>query len=80
VRLKAAKASVDVDGKPTLPADAIANARDQRAAVLAHYAALASEGRMRIPIAQVFPLEDWRAAMALSRTGNPRGKVILRLR
>jgi NADPH:quinone reductase-like Zn-dependent oxidoreductase len=45
--------------------------------LLPEYAALAAEGRFRLPIGECFPLERWRDAVALSLSGNPHGKVVL---
>lgn len=41
------------------------------------YARLAAEGYFSVPVARVFPLEDWRAAVELSLSGKPGRKVIL---
>lgn len=47
--------------------------------VLGEYARLAAEGRFSVPVARTFSLEDWRAATELSRSGRPRGKLVLRI-
>ena len=39
---------------------------------------LAAEGRLRIPVAAVFPLDDAAAAHELSETRHARGKIVLR--
>ncbi|MBF9066721.1 alcohol dehydrogenase catalytic domain-containing protein [Streptacidiphilus fuscans] len=44
---------------------------------LPQYAALAAEGAFRLPIARTYPLADWRAAVELSMSGRPGGKVVL---
>jgi len=44
---------------------------------LAHYAALAGEGRFTVPVARTFRLEDWREALDLSLGGHAHGKLIL---
>ena len=44
---------------------------------LAEFAAFAAAGEFTIPIAQTFPLSQWRAAAALSLSGAPHGKVVL---
>jgi NADPH:quinone reductase-like Zn-dependent oxidoreductase len=49
-----------------------------RGAVFAEFAPLAADGKFTVPIAEVFDLDDWRAAMELSLTGHPRGKLLLR--
>lgn len=41
------------------------------------YAALAANGKFRIPIARTYPLTEWRDAVTLSMSGHPHGKVIL---
>ena len=45
--------------------------------VLPSYAALMAAGQLRLPIAKVFALGDWRAAMELSLSGRPHGKIVL---
>ena len=47
--------------------------------VLGTFAQLAADGKFEVPVARVFALEDWRAALELSRGQNPRGKVMLLL-
>jgi NADPH:quinone reductase-like Zn-dependent oxidoreductase len=42
------------------------------------FARRAADGTFTVPIAGVFPLADWRAAMELSLTGRARGKLLLR--
>jgi NADPH:quinone reductase-like Zn-dependent oxidoreductase len=37
----------------------------------------AAEGKLTIPIARTFALEDWRAALDLSQSGHARGKLLL---
>ncbi len=48
--------------------------------VLGKFAQLAADGKFEVPVARVFALEDWRAALELSQGQNPRGKVMLLLR
>ena len=48
------------------------------ATFLPHYAALAADSAFRIPIARTYPLAEWRAAVKLSMSGHPHGKVVLR--
>ena len=47
------------------------------AGILNDYAALAAEGRFRLPIAHTYSLDGWRDAMELSVSGHPRGKLVL---
>jgi NADPH:quinone reductase-like Zn-dependent oxidoreductase len=47
------------------------------AGVVSEYAALAADGRFRLPIARTFPLSDWRAAMEVSVGRAPHGKVVV---
>lgn len=47
--------------------------------VLGEYAQLAAEGAFTVPVAQVFPLEEWRTAVELSLSGNARGKLVLQI-
>lgn len=51
----------------------------QRNDVLGEYAQQAAEGRFSVPVARTFPLEDWRTAAELSRSGRARGKLVLRI-
>jgi NADPH:quinone reductase-like Zn-dependent oxidoreductase len=44
---------------------------------LGDFAQLAAEGKFTIPIARTFPLQDWRAALELSQSHAPHGKLIL---
>jgi NADPH:quinone reductase-like Zn-dependent oxidoreductase len=44
---------------------------------LPEFAQLAAEGRFSIPIAGAFPLEDWRRALEISKSGSARGKLLL---
>ena len=46
---------------------------------LSEYAQLAADGRFSIPVARVFPSEDWREAAELSQSGHARGKLILQI-
>jgi NADPH:quinone reductase-like Zn-dependent oxidoreductase len=48
--------------------------------VLGEFADLAAEGRFEIPIGGVYELDEWRPAMERSRSGHPRGKLVLRVR
>lgn len=48
-----------------------------RVEALPEFAALTAEGRFRVPVAATFALEDWQAALTISRSGNARGKLIL---
>jgi NADPH:quinone reductase-like Zn-dependent oxidoreductase len=47
------------------------------ATFLPEYAALAAAGAFTIPIARTYPLGEWRAAVELSMSGHPRGKLVL---
>ena len=48
--------------------------------VLGEFAQLAADRKFEVPVARVFPLEEWRSALELSQGQNPRGKVMLELR
>ena len=48
-----------------------------RPAVFAEFAQLAAAGKFAVPVAATFPLEDWRAAMEVSLSGQARGKLLL---
>jgi hypothetical protein len=39
--------------------------------------ALAARGEFGLPIAKAFPFDEWRAAVELSLSGRPHGKVVL---
>jgi NADPH:quinone reductase-like Zn-dependent oxidoreductase len=54
-------------------------AMPRREGVLEAFARLAADGRFTVPIARTFPLEDWRAAMVASLSGQAHGKLVLRL-
>ena len=41
------------------------------------FAELAAEGRFTIPVAQTFPMKDWRKAFELSAAGRAHGKLLL---
>ena len=45
--------------------------------VLGHYAQPTSEGRISIPIARTFALEDWREATEISKSKKAHGKLVL---
>lgn len=51
--------------------------RGPRYDVLGEFARRAAEGSFTIPVARTFPLTDWRAALEVSLSGHPRGKLIL---
>ncbi|MET7715946.1 NADP-dependent oxidoreductase [Streptomyces sp. NPDC005407] len=44
---------------------------------LAEHARLAANGRLRIPVVEVFPLQEAAKAQALSETGHVRGKLVV---
>jgi NADPH:quinone reductase-like Zn-dependent oxidoreductase len=44
---------------------------------LGEYAGYAANGKFGIPIAQTFPLDDWRTPLEISESGHARGKLIL---
>jgi NADPH:quinone reductase-like Zn-dependent oxidoreductase len=44
---------------------------------LSDYAMLAAAGQFTIPVAQTFPLDEWRTAAELSLSGAPHGKLVL---
>ena len=45
--------------------------------VLGEFVQRAAEGTFTIPIARTFPLEGWRDALAVSQSGQARGKLVL---
>ncbi|WP_375488634.1 NADP-dependent oxidoreductase [uncultured Mycobacterium sp.] len=48
-----------------------------RYAQFPEFAQLAADGKFTVPIAQTFPLEQWRTALETSLTGHARGKLLL---
>lgn len=44
---------------------------------LAEHARMAANGKLRIPVVEVFPLEEAAKAQALSETGHVRGKLVV---
>jgi NADPH:quinone reductase-like Zn-dependent oxidoreductase len=54
------------------------NAAASSAAVLAELAHLIDEGRLEVPIAKVYPLEDVRDAYRELEQRHTRGKIVLR--
>ena len=51
--------------------------RTRRIDVLPDFAWLAAEGRFTVPVARTFPLEEWRAALDISLSGQPHGNLML---
>ncbi|MGW7537093.1 NADP-dependent oxidoreductase [Amycolatopsis sp. NPDC054798] len=45
--------------------------------VLGEFAKLAGDGRFSIPVSRIFPLDDWKTALELSRSRRARGKLVL---
>ena len=45
--------------------------------MLAEFARWAAEGRLSVPIARTFPLDDWAQARDISMGGHARGKLVL---
>ncbi|GLY99535.1 zinc-binding dehydrogenase [Actinoplanes sp. NBRC 103695] len=50
---------------------------NMRYEVLGEYADLAAQGSFSIPVAATYPLDDWREPLAVSRSGQARGKHLL---
>ena len=59
--------------------DSVSELTALRFDVLGEFAQLAAEGKLEVPVARVFTLEDWRAALELSQGRNPGGKLVLLL-
>ena len=59
--------------------DSLSEDMTMRFDVLGQFAQLAADEKFQIPVARVFALDDWRAALELSQGQNPRGKVMLLL-
>ena len=49
----------------------------ERYGAFPEFAQRAAEGRLRVPIARTFPLEQWREALEISLGRQPRGKLLL---
>ena len=47
--------------------------------LLEPFAQRAADGTFSVPVARTFPLQEWRAALELSQSGQARGKVVLLL-
>jgi NADPH:quinone reductase-like Zn-dependent oxidoreductase len=60
------RTSFDADMEPGLRYD-----------VLGEYAQRAADGKFTIPVAETFPLDQWRTALELSASGHPKGKLVL---
>jgi NADPH:quinone reductase-like Zn-dependent oxidoreductase len=45
--------------------------------MLGEFARWAADGKLTIPVARTFPLEDWRTALGISQGGHSRGKLML---
>jgi NADPH:quinone reductase-like Zn-dependent oxidoreductase len=50
---------------------------ERAATALSDAAALVEAGRLTVPVAQTFPLQDIGEAHRISETGHPRGKLVL---
>lgn len=57
--------------------DSFEDGQTQRFDVFPEYARHAADGKFTVPIARTFPLQDWRAALELSQSGQPKGKLLL---
>jgi NADPH:quinone reductase-like Zn-dependent oxidoreductase len=57
--------------------DSIGEGGTVRYDMLAEFARWAVEGRLTVPIARTFPLEDWELARDISQSGKARGKLLL---
>lgn len=57
--------------------DTFHEVRPEGVDALPEFARLAAEGRFSVPIAGTFPLEDWKTAFEISRSGRARGKLLL---
>jgi NADPH:quinone reductase-like Zn-dependent oxidoreductase len=57
--------------------DSFEEGQTQRFDVFPEFARFAAEGRFTVPIAGTFPLEEWRAALEISLSGQARGKLLL---
>ncbi len=60
--------------------DSLSEDMTMRFDILGKFAQLAAERKFEVPVARVFPLEEWRSALELSQGQSPRGKVMLSLR
>ena len=59
--------------------DSLSEDMTMRFDVLSEFAQLAAAGKFEVPVARVFELDDWRAALDLSAGQKASGKVILQL-
>lgn len=68
----------DIEHAPALGVrDSLHEDWSERVDALAEFVGLAAQGRFTVPIARTFPLEDWRAALELSRSNQAHGKLLL---
>lgn len=51
--------------------------RTKRVEVLPEYAQRAAEGTFIVPIAGIFPLDEWKTALEISQSGHAHGKLLL---
>lgn len=57
--------------------DSFEEGQTQRFDVFPEFAQLAADGKFTVPVAGTFPLQDWRAALEISLSGQARGKLLL---
>ena len=50
---------------------------DERFGHFPEFAQLAAEGKFTVPVADTFPLDQWRTALEISQSGHARGKLLL---
>jgi NADPH:quinone reductase-like Zn-dependent oxidoreductase len=51
--------------------------RSERFDSFPEFAQLAADGKFTVPISGTYPLEEWRAALAISLAGHAHGKLLL---
>lgn len=68
----------DIEHAPALGVrDSLHEDWSEQVDALAELVDLAAQGRFTVPIARTFALEDWRAALELSRSNQAHGKLLL---
>ncbi len=71
---------VDYEAAPRLGARVTGGAEANSATVLAQLAELIAAGRLTVPVAATYPLEQVQAAYTELADGHTRGKIVLRMR
>lgn len=69
---------IDFEAVSRLGVQTVGNAEGATALVVGELASLVADGSLEVPVAQVFPLDEVRAAYRLLEQRHTRGKIVLR--